>query len=69
VLASDGIDLPVLNVFGCFAKMDGERVAVASSGQIPLVDILKDGVRGSAGRFRHRQPGTTPVMCAHLALS
>jgi xylan 1,4-beta-xylosidase len=45
VLASDGIDLPVLNVFRMFAKMDGQRVAVESSGQIPLDAILKNGVR------------------------
>jgi xylan 1,4-beta-xylosidase len=45
VLASDGIDLPVLNVFRMFAKMDGQRVAVESSGQIPLDSILKNGVR------------------------
>lgn len=45
VLASDGIDLPVLNVFRMFAKMDGQRVAVESSGQVPLDAMLKNGVR------------------------
>ena len=30
-LASDGIDLPVLNVFRMFAKMSGQRLAVESS--------------------------------------
>lgn len=55
VLASDGIDLPVLNVFRMLAKMDGERVAVASSGQIPLVDIMKNGVR--------HQPDVSAIAC------
>jgi len=45
VLASDGIDLPVLNVFRMLAKMDGQRVAVESSGQVPLDSLLKNGVR------------------------
>lgn len=45
VLASDGIDLPVLNVFRMFAKMDGQRVAVESSAQVSLDSILMSGVR------------------------
>ena len=44
-LASDGIDLPVLNVFRMFSKMDGQRLAVESDGEIPLDSILKNGVR------------------------
>ena len=46
VLASNGIDLPVLNVFRMFAKMSGRRVGVESDGAVPLDSILKDGVRG-----------------------
>jgi xylan 1,4-beta-xylosidase len=45
VLASNGIDLPVLNVFRMFAKMSGERVAVESTGAVSLDSILKNGVR------------------------
>jgi len=45
VLAGDGIDLPVLNVFRMFAKMEGRRVAVESTGEIPLGAIMKSGVR------------------------
>ena len=45
VLASNGIDLPVLNVFRMFGKMGGQRVAVQSSGAVSLPDILRDGVR------------------------
>jgi xylan 1,4-beta-xylosidase len=46
VLATNGIDLPVLNVFRMFAKMTGKRVATNSDGAVPLDAILKDGVRG-----------------------
>jgi xylan 1,4-beta-xylosidase len=44
-LASNGLDLPVLNIFRMFAKMDGQRVAATSSGEVPLDAILKSGVR------------------------
>ncbi len=47
VLATNGIDLPVLNVFRMFSKMRGQRIAVKSDGEIPLETILKDGVRQS----------------------
>lgn len=46
-LATNGIDLPVMNVFRMFSKMSGQRIAVESDGAIPLETILKDGVRGS----------------------
>jgi xylan 1,4-beta-xylosidase len=46
-LASDGIDLPVLNVFRLFAKMSGERIAVKSSSGLDAQTMLKYGVRGS----------------------
>jgi xylan 1,4-beta-xylosidase len=45
VLASNGIDLPVLNVFRTFAKMSGKRVAAESDGAVSLDAILKAGVR------------------------
>jgi xylan 1,4-beta-xylosidase len=46
-LATDGIDLPVLNVFRMFAKMSGERVAVKSSAGLDAQTILNSGVRGN----------------------
>jgi xylan 1,4-beta-xylosidase len=46
-LATNGIDLPVLNVFRMFGKMGGRRVAVKSSSEVPLESIVKDGVRGA----------------------
>ncbi|MHA3775555.1 GH39 family glycosyl hydrolase [Verrucomicrobiota bacterium sgz303538] len=47
VLASNGLDLPVLNVFRMFAKMSGQRLAVESSGAVSLDDIVKSGVRAA----------------------
>jgi xylan 1,4-beta-xylosidase len=44
-LATNGIDLPVLNVFRMFAKMSGQRVSTESSAEVPLERILSAGVR------------------------
>lgn len=46
-LATNGIDLPVLNVFRLFAKLGDTRIAARSSGQIPLVAMVEQGVRGA----------------------
>jgi xylan 1,4-beta-xylosidase len=46
-LATGGIDLPVLNVFRMFAMMKGQRVAVESTGAVPLESVIKSGVRDS----------------------
>jgi xylan 1,4-beta-xylosidase len=45
VLATNGIDQPVLNVFRMFGKMSGRRLPVESDGAVPLDTMLKDGVR------------------------
>jgi xylan 1,4-beta-xylosidase len=47
VLSSNGIPLPVLNVFRMFGLMGGQRLAVDSSGAVSLEAIRKDGVRAS----------------------
>ena len=44
-LASDGIDLPVLNVFRMFSRMGGQQLAVESDAAVSLDSILKGGVR------------------------
>jgi xylan 1,4-beta-xylosidase len=44
-LATNGVDKPVLNVFRMAGLMSGERVATISAGQIPLDDILGNGVK------------------------
>ncbi|HEY0945657.1 MAG TPA: beta-xylosidase [Opitutaceae bacterium] len=46
-LASNGVPLAVLNVFRMFARMEGDRLAARSSGQVPLETIVRDGVRGA----------------------
>lgn len=45
VLASGGVDLPVLNVFRMLSKMSGQRLAVESDGAVPLDNLLQEGVR------------------------
>jgi xylan 1,4-beta-xylosidase len=45
-LASNGINLPVLNVFRMFGQMSGTRVAATSSGAVALEDMVRRGVRG-----------------------
>jgi xylan 1,4-beta-xylosidase len=47
VLASNGIDLPVLNVFRMFSLMGGRRLGVRSSGEAELDSVLQAGVRGA----------------------
>jgi xylan 1,4-beta-xylosidase len=44
-LATNGIDLPVLNVFRMFAKMGGQRLRTESSAEVPLDRIVAAGVR------------------------
>ena len=46
-LATNGIDKPVLNLFRMTARMHGDRVAVESSGAIPVAAIQSAGVRGA----------------------
>jgi xylan 1,4-beta-xylosidase len=46
-LASDGIDLPVLNTFRMFAKMSGQRLAVKSSAGLDADAIRLHNVRGA----------------------
>ena len=48
VLATGGIDLPVLNVFRMMSRMKGDRLTVTSSAEVPLDKMLKIGVRDQA---------------------
>ena len=47
VLATNGIDLPVLNVFRMLSRMGGRRVETTSTGEVPLDAIVRDGVRSA----------------------
>ena len=66
-LATNGIALPVLNVFRMFAKMGGERVAVESSAVVPLETMLREGVRGApdVAALASAEPGRASVMVWH----
>jgi xylan 1,4-beta-xylosidase len=46
VLASNGLTLPVFNVFRMFTRMGATRVAAVSDGAADLDEMLKTGVRG-----------------------
>jgi xylan 1,4-beta-xylosidase len=46
VLSTNGIALPVLNVFRMFGLMGGTRLAVESTGEVDAETIRRDGVRG-----------------------
>ena len=46
-LASNGIDLPVLNVFRMFAKMGGQRLLVSSRADPGVEAMRTQGVRGA----------------------
>lgn len=47
VLATNGVTLPVFNVFRMFSLMDGRRLRLESSAAVPLDTMVKDGVRGT----------------------
>jgi xylan 1,4-beta-xylosidase len=46
VLASNGIDLPVLNVFRMFGLMGGKRLLVESTADAGVTALCRNGVRG-----------------------
>jgi xylan 1,4-beta-xylosidase len=46
VLSTNGIDLPVLNLFRMLSRMRGARIRADSTGEVPLGEIVRDGVRG-----------------------
>ncbi len=48
VLATNGIDLPVLGAFKLLGSLAGTRLPVVSSGALTLDEILADSVRGQA---------------------
>ena len=47
VLSTNGVALPVLNVFRMFGLMGGSRLAVEGDGEVGLDQIRQDGVRGT----------------------
>ena len=67
VLATNGIDLPVLNVFRMFARMTSKRVAAESDGAVSLDAIMKAGVREQpdVAALASLDPGKLCVMAWH----
>jgi xylan 1,4-beta-xylosidase len=45
-LATHGINLPVLGVFELLGRLAGTRLALSSTGALPLNDVVERGVRG-----------------------
>jgi xylan 1,4-beta-xylosidase len=66
-LMSNGIDLPVLNVFRMFARMHGDQLEATSSGQIALDEVLKDGIHDhpDVGVLAARDNDDVSVMVWH----
>jgi len=48
VMASNGLTLPVFNVFRMMAKMSGRRLSAVSSGDSGVESIIKNGVHGES---------------------
>jgi xylan 1,4-beta-xylosidase len=66
-IASNGIPLPVFNVFRMYALMGPERVHATSSSEVPLETIVKVGVRATpdVGVLASRAPGQVAIMVWH----
>lgn len=47
-LSTNGVDLPVLNVFRLFAKLGTTQLATVNAAQIPLEEVMAKGVQGDA---------------------
>lgn len=46
-LATNGVDLPVLNIFRLFSRLGTEQIAATSSGEVPIERIVSEGVSGA----------------------
>lgn len=67
VLSTNGLALPVLNVFRMFSRMGTDRIHASSTSAVALDDILKNGVRGQpdVGAFASRDRNRLAVMLWH----
>ena len=68
-LATNGIDKPVLNVFRMLGLMSGDRVAVESTGSLPLDEVRDKSVTAPARRRRACDSGRAIGVGARLELS
>lgn len=67
VLSTNGIALPVLNVFRMFSRMGTDRIHASSTSAVALDDILKNGVRGhpDVGALASREGNRLAVILWH----
>src|SRR3954468_3452991 len=67
VLSTNGVALPVLNVFRMFGLMGGRRLAVESDGEVGLEQIRREGVRGrpDVSALASLRDGTLCVLAWH----
>ena len=67
VMASNGISLPVFNVFRMFSRMGAERVPAVSDGAVDLDAIIKAGVREKpdVGALASRDARKVTVLAWH----
>ena len=66
-VASNGVPMAVFNVFRMYALMGPERLPATSTGEVPLTQIIDQGVRGAAdvAALASRAPGRIAVMVWH----
>jgi xylan 1,4-beta-xylosidase len=66
-LSTNGINLPVFNVFRMFSRMGAERVPATSDGAADLETLVKQGVRERAdvGALASRDPRRVTVLAWH----
>lgn len=66
-LATRGIDKPVLNAFRIMSELRGERLAVTSDHEIPIADLIENGVRGEpdVSAVATRDGGRLAIMLWH----
>jgi xylan 1,4-beta-xylosidase len=67
VLASNGINLPVFNVFRMFSQMGAQRVAATSDGAVDLDAMMKTGVREKpdVGALASRDANRLTILAWH----
>ncbi len=66
-VASNGLTMPVFNVFRMYAQMGPERLRATSTAEVPLTQIIDQGVRGApdVAALASRAPGRVAVMVWH----
>jgi xylan 1,4-beta-xylosidase len=66
VLSTNGVPLPVLNIFRMFGLMGGEQIRAESSGELPVEVIMKDGaLRPDVGVLASRQGERVCILVWH----